>query len=151
MTSTSSGTDDVHETSGEPTGGLAEALVEALALDAETEEFVQRARDQLEGDQVMRDNHAADRTEVTANEVEHVKIVNEYRRMMGKRPVRINYKLTQAARRHASYLKESGQFAHNVPGHPDGASPGDRAVTQGYAAGVGENIAMNSGGHTPLM
>ena len=47
MTSTSSGTDDVHETSGETDGGLAEALVEALALDAETEEFAQQIADQV--------------------------------------------------------------------------------------------------------
>ncbi|MDO3395285.1 DUF5063 domain-containing protein [Nocardioides sp. SOB44] len=47
MTSTSSGTDDVHETTGEPDGGLAEALVEALALDAETEEFAQQIADQV--------------------------------------------------------------------------------------------------------
>lgn len=98
--------------------------------------------------QIMRDNELGE-TAANGNEKEHVRLVNEYRRMMGERCLRINDKLGEAARRHSEYMKSSGQFAHQIPGHPDGAGPQDRARRAGYGSGVGENIAMNSRGHTP--
>ena len=104
---------------------------------------------QLEDDKILRDNASAGPSYCTANEKAHARIVNDYRIMLGRSPLRINSQLCTAARRHSEYLKASGKFAHSVPGHPDGQEPAQRAAKQGYHGGVGENIAMNGGGHTP--
>lgn len=101
-----------------------------------------------EYEQIEKDNNEG-KSEATASERQHVSIVNAYRNMLGKRALRINSKLTTAARSHSNYLKSSNQFAHDVPGHPDGASPQDRARKAGYSGGVGENIAMAGRGHSP--
>ena len=104
---------------------------------------------QLEDDKIMRDNDSAGSEFCTGNEKRHIRIVNEYRIMLGVSPLRINSKLCNAARSHSEYLKSSGKFAHNVPGHPDGETPNQRAAKAGYRGSVGENIAMNGSGHTP--
>jgi uncharacterized protein YkwD len=101
-----------------------------------------------EYEQIEKDNNLGE-SEASQAERDHVSIVNAYRIMMGRPAVRINSKLTLAARGHSQYMKSSGQFAHNIPGHPDGESPQQRAAKQGYSAGVGENIAMNGRGHGP--
>ncbi|MDP7035113.1 MAG: FHA domain-containing protein [Planctomycetota bacterium] len=91
--------------------------------------------------EVMKEN-ASKKSVATDLEREQVRITNKYRIMMGKRAVRLDDKLILAARGHSEYMQRSGQFAHRVPGHPDGASPQDRARKQGYVGGVGENISM---------
>jgi uncharacterized protein YkwD/pSer/pThr/pTyr-binding forkhead associated (FHA) protein len=104
-----------------------------------------------------------ERVSTIATELERkqVQITNEYRHMMGCYCVRINDELVQAARWHSEYMSQSGQFAHEIPGHPHGAGPGERIRKAGYkAGGASENIAhgmsdplsahlcwLNSSGH----
>lgn len=97
-------------------------------------------------EKVMKENAEKD-TVATDPERKQVRITNEYRIMMGKKALKLDDNLTKAARGHSQYMASSGKFAHVIPGHPDGASPGDRAKKQGYNAGTGENIFM--GGATP--
>ncbi|MCA8913345.1 MAG: FHA domain-containing protein [Planctomycetes bacterium] len=76
-----------------------------------------------------------------------VKITNEYRIMFDRMALKINDKLYWAAHHHSQYCVEhnGGQIAHVIQGEPRGAAPGDRMKYEGYNAGGGENIHMNSG------
>ena len=94
-------------------------------------------------DIVERDNNEG-RSDATEAEREFVSILNAYRKMMGVGPLRINDHLTLAARGHSDYMKESGEFAHEIDGHPLGKSPRERASKFKYGGGVGENIYMGS-------
>ena len=115
----------------------------------EDQKIMDEVSRQIEDDKILRDNASAGPSYCTPNEKAHTRIVNDYRIMLGRTPLRINSQLCTAARRHSEYLKASGKFAHSVPGHPDGQEPSQRAAKQGYQGGAGENIAMNGGGHTP--
>jgi formylglycine-generating enzyme required for sulfatase activity/uncharacterized protein YkwD len=77
-------------------------------------------------------------------EKENVRAVNEYRLMMGRWAVKINERLVRAARGHSRHMRLNKYFAHENPAFPEVASPGIRCARQGYASGVGENIAMGS-------
>ncbi|MCB9932126.1 MAG: FHA domain-containing protein [Planctomycetes bacterium] len=81
---------------------------------------------------------------------EQVRITNEYRIMFARVALKINDKLFWAAHHHSRYCVEQngGQIAHVIPGEPRGEGPGDRMKYEGYPAGGGENIHMNSGGPT---
>lgn len=81
-----------------------------------------------------------------------VKITNEYRIMFARVALKLNDKLFWAAHHHSRYCVESngGQIAHVIPGEPRGEGPGDRMKYEGYNAGGGENIHMNSGTPTAL-
>ena len=85
-------------------------------------------------------------TTATKEEKNNVRSVNNYRMMMGMRAVKINERLTRAARGHSRHMKANAYFAHNVPSgkgaNATNRTPGNRAKTQGYGGGVGENIAM---------
>lgn len=121
----------------------ARVTVRTLATSAAERELI------AEHDEVALDN-ASDRTATaaTAAERDFAAALNELRRMVGLRAVRLNPKLTTAARRNSDYMKQSGTFAHFNEGHPDGTTPGDRAKKQGYQSLLTESIAMNSRGHT---
>ena len=85
-------------------------------------------------------------TTATKEERNNVRSVNAYRMMMGMRAVKINERLTRAARGHSRHMKRNGYFAHNVPAgkgaNAKNRTPGARAKVHGYGGGVGENIAM---------
>jgi uncharacterized protein YkwD len=85
-------------------------------------------------------------TTATAEEKANVLAVNEYRRMMGRPAVRIHERLVRSARGHSRWMSITGIFSHDNTQDPALRSPGDRARRQGYAGGVGENIAW--GTHT---
>ncbi|MDJ0523083.1 MAG: CAP domain-containing protein [Planctomycetota bacterium] len=94
-------------------------------------------------------------TTATPMEKQNVRSVNDYRMMMGLLAVKIDEKLTRAARGHSRHMAQNGYFAHNVPGPyatPENRTPGSRAKQQGFGGGVGENIARGpSTGHGAFM
>ena len=67
-------------------------------------------------------------------------LTNLHRLRNGTDPVRIDTRLTAAARAHSDDMIARGFFAHN---NPEGADPTVRAAAFGYPSGVGENIATN--------
>lgn len=87
-------------------------------------------------------------TTATLEEKECVLAVNEYRMMMGRQALKINERLVRAARGHSHHMRENNYFAHNVPSGngatDENRTPGNRARTQGYGGGVGENIARGT-------
>ncbi|MDF1702918.1 MAG: CAP domain-containing protein, partial [Planctomycetota bacterium] len=95
------------------------------------------------------------KTTAGTQEKANVRSVNNYRMMMGLLAVKIDEKLTRAARGHSRHMATNGYFAHNVPPPyhtPTNRTPGSRAKQQGFGGGVGENIARGPGtGHGAFM
>jgi uncharacterized protein YkwD len=82
-------------------------------------------------------------TTATPEERDNVRAVNEYRMMMGRRALKIHERLVRAARGHSRHMREHDYFAHDAPARfADVRTPALRARRQGYAGGVGENIAQ---------
>lgn len=78
---------------------------------------------------------------------EVVRLVNEYRRWMGLRPLRIEPRLVKAAKAHSQEMEDLGYFSHTSPTAKE-KTPADRARNQGFESHiVGENIAQ--GENTP--
>jgi uncharacterized protein YkwD len=88
---------------------------------------------------------------------EVVRLVNVARADAGCAPLRVDSRLTTAARLHSEDMAARNYFSHTSL---DGRSPWQRMEAQGYTAGSGENIAagyttaasvmtawMNSSGH----
>ena len=90
-------------------------------------------------------------------QAEVVRLVNMARADAGCSPVRVDSRLTTAARLHSEDMARQGYFSHTSL---DGRTPWDRIRAQGYPSGSAENIAagqktasavmtawMNSPGH----
>jgi uncharacterized protein YkwD len=72
---------------------------------------------------------------------DQVRILNDYRAMLGLHALAIDVRLYQAALKHSTYMEQTGNFDHNtsVPGR---RTPSERCKAEGYDPGVGENIAF---------
>ncbi len=68
---------------------------------------------------------------------EVVRLTNAARARRGCGPLRVDARLTRAARVHSLEMARSGQFTHESP---DGSAPWDRMERAGYYAGAAENI-----------
>jgi len=82
-------------------------------------------------------------TSATGQEKENVRLVNRYRIMMGRQAVKLEERLTRAARGHSREMRTLNYFAHESP-TPGRESPGKRCAVEGYSGGS-ENIAYGSG------
>ena len=80
------------------------------------------------------------KSSITPAEREVHRLTNEYRMLMGRRPVKIEEALVLAARGHSQEMKDLGYFAHNSP--TEGRrTPSQRAQLSGWGGSVSENIA----------
>lgn len=83
----------------------------------------------------------ADASAASRDESEMLRICNEYRILLGRRAVRLDPTLVEAARGHSREMSTLGYFAHESP-NPTHATPSDRALRAGFVGShVGENIA----------
>ena len=79
----------------------------------------------------------------TANELRVTQLVNMHRAKVGCKPLRIDARLTKAARLHSQDMASRRYFSHNSIG---GVSPWSRIGRAGYPrVGLAEN---NAAGHT---
>ena len=78
-------------------------------------------------------------------EKEMVRIINEYRIMMGLQAYRLHDQLSKASRKHSQFMQSVGQLAHEGIG--DG-TPSSRLQAEGFSGPNGENCAVGQG--TPL-
>lgn len=74
-------------------------------------------------------------------------LINERRASAGVGPVRLSFRLAQAASRHSNDMVSSGFFSHTSP---SGSTFIDRITSSGYTKGarswlVGENLAWGAG------
>lgn len=83
-------------------------------------------------------NQSLEHEDVSADDKAHVKVVNDYREMLGRRRLFIEPRLCQATRKHSAACNAAGRIWHNGP---DG-SPGSRAREAGFPSGVAENVAI---------
>jgi uncharacterized protein YkwD len=70
-------------------------------------------------------------------------LTNVHRLRSGRGPLRLDRRLTAAARTHSAEMVACGYFGHVTP---EGLDPSDLAAQAGYPGGVGENIAANGSG-----
>jgi len=83
------------------------------------------------------------RTSSSEAERKVVDLTNEYRIQLGIKPLAINERLVQAARKHSAEMVRLGYFAHRSP-NPENRTPSIRARNEGYNYLRGENCC--SGG-----
>jgi len=84
------------------------------------------------------------RTTLSAGERKVIDLTNEYRMQLGIRPLAVNEKLVQAARKHSAEMASLGYFGHASP-KPERRTPGQRCALEGYGHFRGENCASGAG------
>ncbi|MEZ6186359.1 MAG: CAP domain-containing protein [Planctomycetota bacterium] len=96
-------------------------------------------RKRFERDAKVREYNAT-RTDFPEDVREQVRILNDYRDMLGVHALALEERLVTTAKGHSEWMERTGTFDHNstLPGR---RTPQDRANANGYTAGVGENIA----------
>jgi len=77
------------------------------------------------------------KTTLTEEERACIDVTNQYRMMLGRRPLRVHEGLVQAARKHSQCMEKNGFFAHDCRTH---GSPATRCRKEG-APFSGENIS----------
>lgn len=94
----------------------------------------------FERDRKVREYNAS-RTDFPEDVRNQVRILNDYRDMLGVHALALEERLVETAKGHSEWMERTGNFDHNstLPGR---RTPQDRANANGYTAGVGENIAM---------
>lgn len=76
--------------------------------------------------------------ELSAPETRLLESVEEARAEVGCPALRLDPRLTVAAREHSDDMRDRGYYSHV---NPDGETPQDRAADEGYTAPVGENLS----------
>ena len=79
-------------------------------------------------------------TEASPAEIKVVRLLNEYRHMMGRPPLAPHLLLMRAARKHSQEMEDLKYFSHTSP-TPALRSPSMRAAREGYGGSCAENIA----------
>lgn len=79
----------------------------------------------------------------SAEEMEQVRITNDYRIMQGRLPLEIDPRLIESARGHSQEMTRLGYFEHESPVGAN-KTPFDRMKNAGYENGGGENISLGS-------
>lgn len=83
-------------------------------------------------------NAAIEDPDVTAEVKEHVRLINDYRDMMGFRRLFIDARLCRSARKHAAACDAAGRIWHVGPD----ADPQTRARREGFPDKVAENVGI---------
>ncbi|MBK9976075.1 MAG: CAP domain-containing protein [Planctomycetes bacterium] len=81
---------------------------------------------------------------ITDEDKRHVRVLNDYRLMLGRNALSINLQLVEATTKHSQYQEKLGRIAHVIDGHPDGRTPQDRARKAGFGGSVAENVLMGA-------
>jgi hypothetical protein len=79
----------------------------------------------------------------SGQEVEQVRITNDYRLMMARDLVEVDPRLVDSARTHSADMTRLGFFAHQSP-IAGKESPSQRMAAAGYPGAGGENISLGS-------
>lgn len=109
----------------------------ATQLDVKKKEY-DAARGVLEANEKLQGGMLTD------EDKRHVRVLNDYRLMLGRGALGINLQLVEACTRHSQYQEKIGRIAHVIDGHPDGRTPQDRARRAGFGGSVAENCLMGA-------
>jgi uncharacterized protein YkwD len=89
----------------------------------------------------------ASQTQVPQYTRDQVRVLNDYREMLGLHLLAIEQRLFEAAQKHSEWMNQSGNMDHYQP-NPATRTPSDRAKREGYDSPVSENVAF--GYHTAV-
>jgi hypothetical protein len=87
---------------------------------------------------VDRYNDALKDAGITRDEIEHARVLNDYREMMGRRRVFLDARLCRATKKHSAVCDRAGRIWHVG----EDGDPESRARAEGFTAGVSENVAI---------
>ena len=93
---------------------------------------------------VLEANEKVEGGTLTEEDKDHVRVLNDYRMMLGKSALTINLTLCKACFEHSKYMNKIKQLAHNINGHPYGRTPQDRARRAGFGGSVAENCLVGA-------
>ncbi|MBZ0137183.1 MAG: CAP domain-containing protein [Planctomycetes bacterium] len=93
---------------------------------------------------VLEANEKVEGATLTDEDKSHVRVLNDYRMMLGKGALTINATLSKACFEHSKYMNQIKQLAHNINGHPYGRTPQDRARRAGFGGSVAENCLVGA-------
>ena len=93
---------------------------------------------------VLESNEKLEGGTLTDEDKRHVRVLNDYRMMLGKGALTINLTLCKATFGHSQYMNKIKKLAHNIPGEPGGATPQERARRAGYGGSVSENCLVGA-------
>ncbi len=80
---------------------------------------------------------------MNASERRYIELLNDYRIMMGRKPLLANRALNAAARKHSREMQTMTYFSHTSP-VKENRTFGKRAAREGYRGARGENIFKSS-------
>ncbi|MGE0709373.1 MAG: CAP domain-containing protein [Planctomycetota bacterium] len=80
-------------------------------------------------------------TQIPPESREQVKVLNDYRLMLGLHALALDDRLYQCAAKHTAWMEQAGNMTHDEPS-PARRTPMLRAKLEGYPDGVGENVAF---------
>lgn len=125
--------------------GREQALPEDVLARESGEEKVLEATAALEA---AHEHNSAQRW-ASRQQVEFARILNTARHVMGLAPLRLDERLSEAARGHSEEMRRMGYFAHESP-VADHRTPAQRVRNADFEGSfAGENIYANSGGGRP--
>ena len=87
---------------------------------------------------VDRYNDALKGSGITRDEIEHARVLNDYREMMGRRRLFLDARLCRATKKHSAACDRAGRIWHVG----EDGDPQSRARAEGFTAGVSENVAI---------
>ncbi|MCA8940688.1 MAG: CAP domain-containing protein, partial [Planctomycetes bacterium] len=122
------------------------------AIDGQEKTFIINAKKITDWNDETEAKFKGDAKAPDAEAWEQLRITNDYRVMMGRLPMKMNFKLFWAAKHHSQWCVQSngGQITHDSPGGPRGNNVPERCAHEGYTSGTGENIHMNGAGPSAL-
>lgn len=117
----------------------AEALDE-LDRRFDPREFMWSSKERKDIESLLEYNDSTAST-ATDEERRFVRILNEYRLMLGLKALELDDRLVTASRKHSQEMMDLDYFAHESPVE-ENRTPGMRADKEGYRGGVLENCAI---------
>jgi RNase P/RNase MRP subunit p29 len=127
-------------------GSVGEALALSDGLNAWEKELLRRLRDERVREYNLgfkQKNPCTYGTKPMGEEVEQVRITNDYRILMGRQALEIDPRLIKSARGHSADMTRLGFFAHESR-VANKRTPSARMSLAGYPGGGGENISLGS-------
>jgi len=124
-----------------PEGATAESLMRARGA----EKLNVKEKEYSANSGILAANEKLEGGTLTEEDKRHVRVLNDYRMMLGKGALSINLTLCKATTGHSKYMNKIKQLAHNIDGHPDGRTPQDRAKRAGFGGSVAENCLVGAG------
>lgn len=101
-----------------------------------------RSVNKVRGDKALEDRKGEELSRPDRAALEQVRITNDYRVMLGRRPLLWNQRLQLAARGHSDHMSRRGILSHYEEDDPERRLPSQRARLAGYRHFQAENCSF---------